>query len=238
LEFDVTEPTKTDVIGTKVSSGVEALIQRLRDDGVAAGQAQAQVKLQEAEAQSAHILADARAQAQQIIADAKSEAAKITQGGEDALRIAMRDIVLHLKMQLSELVSERVQHLIGVQLAQETFLQTLIIALAGRVRIDEQLEQNATMQILLPRQLIGLEELRRNPLELTQGSLSHFIVNVAADVLRDGVTFAEADDSQPGIRLYLADREVQIDMTDASISAMLLEHLQPRFRALLEGMVK
>jgi V/A-type H+-transporting ATPase subunit E len=90
----------------------------------------------------------------------------------------------------------------------------------------------------LPRALVGLEELRRKPLELREGSLSHFVLSVAGNVLAEGVTFGVADDDDKGIRLYLADKNVYIDVTDEAVAALLLQHLQPRFRAILEGTVK
>jgi V/A-type H+-transporting ATPase subunit E len=45
-------------------------------------------------------------------------------------------------------------------------------------------------------------------------------------------------ETRPGIRIRLVDRDVEIDLTDASVAALLLQHLQPRFRAFLEGMVR
>jgi V/A-type H+/Na+-transporting ATPase subunit E len=94
------------------------------------------------------------------------------------------------------------------------------------------------VQALLPRALVGLEDLRRNPLELREGSLSHFVLSLAGNVLAEGVTFGVADDDAPGIRLYLKDKDVTIDLTDEKVASLLLEHLQPRFRAILEGTVK
>jgi V/A-type H+-transporting ATPase subunit E len=57
-------------------------------------------------------------------------------------------------------------------------------------------------------------------------------------MLREGVSFSRAEDASEGIRLALLDRGVSIDLTDKAVADMLLVHLQPRFRALLEGVVK
>ena len=40
-----------------------------------------------------------------------------------------------------------------------------------------------------------------------------------------------------GIRVRLLDDDLEIDLTDEAIAELLLEHLQPRFRAVLTGMV-
>lgn len=222
----------------QVASGVEELIERLRDKGIAAGEQEGQQRLQDAEHRAQLILREAKAKADNIVAEARGEAQQIRQGGNEALAIAMRDIVLKLKAKLSETVGEKVQHLIAHQMDQQDFLQKLILEVAGKVRQDNKLDEQPGLHMLLPAKLIGLDELRVNPLELKEGTLSHFILSVAADVLREGVSFAQSDDLHSGITLYLREQDIQIDLTDERLAQVLLEHLQPRFRAILEGMVK
>lgn len=220
------------------ASGVEALIDRLRQEGIAAGEKEGKKRLAEAESRADQIIHDAKAKAEKIVADAKREAQQVQSGGHEALAIAMRDIVLKLKAKLAETVGEKVQHLIAHQLDQEAFLQQLILEVAGKARRDAKLDEQKQLQLLLPEKLIGLEELRHNPLELKEGSLSHFILSVAADVLREGVEFAQSEEGRAGISIYLREQDVQLDLTDERLAQVLLEHLQPRFRAILEGMVK
>ena len=40
------------------------------------------------------------------------------------------------------------------------------------------------------------------------------------------------------MKVFLKNEQVEIDLSEKAIASMLLEHLQPRFRALLEGVVK
>jgi V/A-type H+-transporting ATPase subunit E len=40
-----------------------------------------------------------------------------------------------------------------------------------------------------------------------------------------------------GIRVRLKDEELELDLSDRAIADLLLEHLQPRFRAVMEGQV-
>jgi len=150
----------------------------------------------------------------------------------------MRDTVLRLKVELSERFGAEVRRLIAVAMDQESFLKQLILAVAGRAREEAGVDAGEAVRIQLPRELVGLEELRRNPLELREGSLSHFVLSLAGNVLAEGVTFGVAGDEARGIRLYLKDKDVTIDLTDEKVAALLLQHLQPRFRAILEGTVK
>ncbi|MDP2203379.1 MAG: hypothetical protein Q8K07_15250, partial [Methylicorpusculum sp.] len=80
--------------------------------------------------------------------------------------------------------------------------------------------------------------LKKNPEELNQGILSRLTAAIAADLLREGVNFKISDQFSAGIQVKLDDQDIVIDLTDEAVSALLLEHLQPRFRALLQGIVK
>jgi len=230
--------TDSDKHAKLASSGVEALIDRLRDEGVAAGRAAADGIEADARKRAAQIVQEAEARAAQLLDNARKETGMLQKGGEEALHIAMRDTVLHLKAQLTERFNAEVRRLISVAMDQEDFLRQLILEVAGRGREQAGVDAGQPVKVLLPRALVGLEELRRKPLELREGSLSHFVLSVAGNVLAEGVSFGVAEDDNRGIRLYLENKNVQIDITDEAVAALLLQHLQPRFRAILEGTVK
>lgn len=223
---------------TLPSSGVEALIERLRDEGVKAGREEAARIEAQARQQAAERLREAETRAAQILEQARQEADALRKGGEEALRIAMRDTVLRLKVELSDRFSDEVERLISAELEQEAFLQQLILEVAARARAESGLDAGQPVEVQLPKALVSPEELRRNPLELREGSLSHFVLSLAGNVLAEGVTFRVDEREGRGIRLYLRDKDVHIDLTDEAVAALLLAHLQPRFRAILEGTVK
>jgi V/A-type H+-transporting ATPase subunit E len=56
-------------------------------------------------------------------------------------------------------------------------------------------------------------------------------------MLRAGVTIARSEGDAGGIRIVLLDSGLQVDLTDGAVAGVILRHLQPRFRALLEGVV-
>lgn len=220
------------------SSGVEALIERLRDDGVASGQAEAERIVAEAERRAATLEREAHTKAEAILNQARTEAERTRAAGEEALRVAMRDSILEMKGHLTTRFSEEVRRLVAADMAQEAFLERLILEVAGRTRREAAMDESPAMEILLPPGVVALDELRRRPEELREGSLTHFVLSVANTVLRDGVTFRTADDLKGGIRISLRDGEIRVDLTPARVAEVLLEHLHPRFRAILEGTVK
>ncbi|EDY39513.1 hypothetical protein CPCC7001_2394 [Cyanobium sp. PCC 7001] len=219
-----------------MASGVEELIARLRDEGVAAGRDQADRLLADARTQAQHMLDQARQQADQIVKDARLEAETLERSGKQALDLALRDAVLALKSQLMERFRGEVRQLVGEEQQKQEILERMIQEVVGRVR--EEADRSAHSEVILPRHIAGLEELSQNPEELEHGVLTHFVQLVSRGMLREGVSFGVATDQQKGLRLRLVDRDVVLDLTDEAVSEAILQHLQPRFRALLEGVVK
>jgi V/A-type H+-transporting ATPase subunit E len=220
------------------SSGVEALIERLREDGVASGRAEAENIVADAKRQAAALEQEAQRKAEEILRQARAEADRTRAAGEEALRVAMRDSILKMKGHLSTRFSEEVRRLVAADMAQETFLARLILEVAGRARREAAMDDATQLEVLLPPGVVALDELRRRPEELREGSLTHFVLSVANNVLRDGVSFGTAGDLRGGIRIRLREGEIQVDLTPERVAEVLLEHLHPRFRAILEGTVK
>lgn len=220
------------------SSGVEALIDRLRNEGVVAGQEKAEDLVLNAQKRAAWIIEEAELEADTLLQQARKQAEDIEAAGQDALQLAARDAFLKLRDTLLGSFSDEVMRVVGEQMADQAFTEKLILALAGKVREKSGMDDNNEMIISLPENIIGVDELRKNPEELKQGSLSHYTASIASNLLRDGVSFKVADEIKAGLSVRLVDDAMMIDFTDETVAALLLEHLQPRFRALLQGMVK
>jgi hypothetical protein len=90
--------------------------------------------------------------------------------------------------------------------------------------------------VLLPDTAVTVEELNRNPEDASAGSLTHFVLGLTGDAIREGLTFKPAGDNAPGIRVQIVDEDVQIDLTAESISELLMRHvLLPRLAAVLKA---
>lgn len=220
----------------QVASGVEELITRLRDEGVQNGRARAEQIVSEAQAKAEANVKQAQEDARQIVSKAREEAENLKRAGHEALELAFRDTVLALKTQLSQRFAGEVRRLVGGEQQKQELLEKMILEVVGRVK--EEVAQSQQMEVLLPTKVAGLEELSRNPEDLEQGILTQFVRLTARDMVREGVNFGLAKDNQGGLRIRLVDKEVILDLTDRAIADAILEHLQPRFRALLEGVVK
>lgn len=220
------------------SSGVEALIERLKNEGVVAGQEKAEDLVLNAQKRAEWIVEEAELEASTLIQQAREEVERIKSAGQDALKLAARDAFLKLRDTLLGSFSHEVMRVVGEQMTDQAFTEKLILALAGAVREKSGLDANEEIVISLPEDVIGVDELRKNPEELKQGSLSHYTASIASNLLRSGIKFEVNDEIKAGLSIRLVDSEMVIDFTDETVSALLLEHIQPRFRALLQGIVK
>ncbi|QEQ95629.1 ATPase [Neptunomonas concharum] len=222
--------------GVHASSGVEALIEQLREQGVRTGQQEASRLIEEAEHRADWLLSQARQEAEQLVANARREAEHLRKAGEDALRIAARDMNLEVKESLGKSFTDQVERLVSQQMDNPEFLQRLIIELVGKSRVDMGLDATEKVEVLLPQTFIGLEELRRNPSEYRDGQLSKFVQSLTAEQLREGLSIGLHEGK--GIKVSLVGQEIEVDLSSAAISQLLLKHLQPRFRAILEGVIR
>jgi V/A-type H+-transporting ATPase subunit E len=220
------------------SSGVEALIEKLRDEGVAAGQQKAESIVADAQRRAEWITQEAEREAAAIRDKAREECDAMRVAGEDALKLAARDAMLRLRDELLNGFSEEVLRAVGRQMADETFLQRLILSLAGTLRKEAGLDAEQELVIELPAEIVGIDDLRKNPDELREGSLSRFAVSLGGDLLRRGVRFEVSEDKSEGLLIRLREGEMLIDFGEATVASLLLQHLQPRFRALLQGVIK
>ena len=221
-----------------LSSGVDALIARLREEGVSAGREEAESLLADARAQAKQILEKAHAEAQERLETARKESDSYRAAGEAALKTAMRDAVLDMKSTLMVRFSADVRRLVSQALQDQAFLKQMILELAGRARRSADIGDEDATVVILPETVVGLEALRGNPEELQKGPVTKFVLGLTGEMLRDGVTFAGSEDLSAGIQVHLKDKEITLDLSDAAVAALLLQHLQPRFRAVLEGIVK
>ena len=219
----------------KTSSGVNELIARLKEQGIAAGQEKAENIVLDAQKRADWLINEATREAQALIEKARAEAEAIKVAGEDGLKLAARDAYLKLHDMLSGNFKREVQRVVGKKMAEQNFLEQLILTLAGQVREQTGLDQARQVVIQLPEHAIDTHDLRQNTAELQAGDLNHIVRELATDMLRSGVELEVSAELQGGLLLRLKDDDIVIDFTDQAVANLLLEYLQPRFHALLEG---
>jgi V/A-type H+/Na+-transporting ATPase subunit E len=198
------------------SSGVQELIDRLRENGVEAGNEEAGQIVGAARKQAASILDNAKQEAAELVSKAREEAQNLRKAGEDALRLAGRDAVLQLQEELSQKFAEQVTRIVGASLDDADFIQKLLIEVAGQAVPKESGRQ---VQLLVS----------------DEAAMNRFAAASAASLMRDGVKLAVSPSGEPGVTVKMLDDNTEVGFEEKAITDFLLQHLLPRFRAVLEG---
>jgi V/A-type H+-transporting ATPase subunit E len=219
-----------------VSHGVEELVERLRDEGVRSGRDEAERVVADAQARARWVVEQAQEEADKLIENARAESQSLRSSADDALQVAARDMLLSLRERLTHRFAGEVRRLVSDQLRDKEFLKQLILEIAGAQR--QIIDEGDEVEILLPRKALEVAELRKDSGDMQDRELTEFVLGITDNMLRDGVTIRVTDSNDEGISARLVDEEIQVEVTAEAVSSLLLEHLQPRFRALLEGIVR
>lgn len=218
------------------SKGVDALIAKLREDGVAAGQAEAERLRTDAEQDATRIVAAAKEEAEKNLDRARKSADNYRTAGEEALKVAMRDAVLTMKAGLMAQFEADVKRMISTALADPEMLRQMVLELVGKAR--DAARAGKDTEIILPANVVGPEAIRENPEEVQSGKLTKFVLGLTQKMLEDGVTLHASDALQGGIHARVMDKDIELDLSDEAIASLIMQHLQPRFRAVMEGVIK
>lgn len=213
------------------SSGVQELIDKLHQEGVATGESLGEQIVVNARKEAIQILDEARTEADKIIADARLEREKFIENANTSLRLASRDALLRVREACFEEFKNRLKRLVGFTLQDRKFLEALILEVARKAQPED--SQKRT-RVLLPAGLATKEEIAGEVSSVQPGSLAAFILGLTADLLREGLSFGVTDGPSPGITIQIVEDDVQLELTDETLTKLLLQYLAPRYRAILE----
>ena len=219
---------------TKAASGVQELINRLRDEGVKAGQEKSDQVLREAQEQTSRIVAQAKAEAEEILSKARSEIETERAAANESLRVAIRDTELKMEAELKADFAAHVKRLVSVELSDREFLRQVVPAIAGMAAGDKACE-GQPVEVLLPQDLFETDERETRLTEKGQDRMRHLVLGISGDMLREGVDLKPSEDISGGIRIRLVGEDLEIDLSDQAISDLLLQNLLPRYQAIVTG---
>jgi len=216
-----------------ISAGVKELIDKLRKDGVESGQSKADEIVSAAEKRAVDIVEKAKKQADKIISEAKKESLFIQQSAHEAIEIAANNAICSLKENLLNNFSKKIQQSIELEMEDQGLLSKMILEVARQHNLSEVKD----IEVVLPEKYVLIEDLRKKPEELKQGSLAYFVALNAKKMFSDGVSFKVDKQLDKGVKFILKNNNIDLVLDDEAVALMLLNHLKPRFRALLEGLI-
>jgi len=210
---------------SKSSSGVQELIQRIRDQGVGAAQEEADRLLAEAKQKAADIVSKAKAEADAEKARARQEIEAHRAASLDALQLAARDTVLDLKARVIERFEEFVNRIVVSATRDEQLVRNVVLVIAGRAA--EEFVQDKDIEIRISKALLG------EPTMEKEAKLS--ILGLSTEMLREGIELLPDESVEGGARVRLVEEKLEIDLSDKAVARLISQRLLPRFRSILEG---
>ena len=212
----------------KTDSGVQNLVDRIRDQGILAANEKANKILRDAEAKSAKLLTDAKLEVEKLRETARLEIEADHAAALEALKLSARDAMLQLKAKVSSEFEVFVQRLVTSATRDEQFIKAIVLVLAGHVQ--EELIGDKDIQIMLSESILTgkLNE------ELSERA-KQTILTLSSEMLRQGVELIPSSDIQGGANVRLVKDKLEIDLSDKAIAGLLYQRMMPRFQAILEG---
>jgi len=217
-----------------VSSGVQDLIARLRDDGVKAGREKAEQVLQEAQEEAAKIIAEAETQADEILSRAKVQIERERNACMGSLKTAIRDTELKMESELKVDFAAHVRRLVSIEMGDREFIKQCILAVSG-MATGNMVCEGQPVEVLLPKELFETDESGSRLTPEGKERMHHLVLGISADMLREGVELKPSRNLKRGIRVRLVGEDLEIDLSDKAISDLLLENLLPRYQAIVRG---
>jgi V/A-type H+-transporting ATPase subunit E len=213
---------------SKTGTGVQNLVDRIRDQGILAANEKASKILRDAEAKSAKMLADAKLEVDRLRENTRIEIEANHAAALEALKLSARDAMLQLKAKVSSEFEVFVQRLVTSATRDEEFIKTIVLVLAGHVQ--EELIGDKEIQILISEMI-----LTGKPNEKLGERAKQTILTLSSEMLREGVELIPSSDIEGGANVRLVKDKLEIDLSDKAISKLLYQRMLPRFQAILDG---
>lgn len=194
---------------------LQELIDQIRQEGVASGEAKAQAITEAAQADAEKILSDARAKADKMIADAKAETERMTKASEDAIRQAGRNLLLSFRESVAkELNAVAGEHVSAVYSSEA--LAQLIADIVSKWADKPDAEDIAV--------ILNEEELKK---------MEETLLAALKERLMTGVTLKANDNLDGGFGIAVKGGSAYYDYSAEAVVDMMAGYLDPRVTALL-----
>lgn len=205
--------------GTLPSSGVQALITRLRSQGIESGRQEAARILDAARAEAAALVAAAHSESDAIRSEAADATARETAAARAALDLACRDALIQLREQIEVGMKERLAEVVAAAIQPPDHLAVLLIEI-----VRQQFSGRDTP--VQGRLVVGVDA--GGP------SLDALVAALARDVLTHGIEVRRAATASraPVLRLAGVDHDIEIGVD--ALTDLVAARLLPRFRWLLD----
>lgn len=211
------------------SAGVQELISRIRDEGVESGKQEAGRLVSDARRLAARLLEGAQAEVDEMRKKARVEIETEKDASIEALKLAARDTGLQLEADVVAAFESCVKRLVSPTTRDPEFIRSLLLVLAGHA--VEEFVKDKEIQVFVSDVLF---KQAGESAELDE-RVKKVVLGITGEMLRDGIELVPSSVVAGGARVRLVGENLEVDLTEETVHKVLMKHLLPSFRAILEG---
>lgn len=197
---------------------LQALLDRIQDEGVKEADAERDRIVKEAKEEAERLLSEAKEEAERIRSEARQEADLLKQKGEEALRQAARDTLLSLRRQLEDRMQRIAKATAGDSLSDKD-IAALIVELARQAATAE--DEEPSVEVLLPAEKV--ETLQKGLLQQLRSDL------------KKTPELKPVDSLEGGFQVRFEGEDMLYDFSDEALSEVLTRFLNPRLAKILNN---
>ncbi|MFD2157689.1 hypothetical protein ACFSW8_02125 [Rubritalea tangerina] len=214
----------SEVSTENTASGVKELIEKIRHEGVASAEKEAASILHDAKREAASIIASAKSDSAQMLEEARQTIETEKHATEEAIKLAARDTIKELGEGVSRAFDRQLQRFIHKELADETLLRELVIAIGGQA--SESVAQHDAVEVLL-----HYEEGD----EVAEKRIHDLIFHLSQESFREGMTLRPEACGQNGVTINIVGDDLRVEITEETLTELLTHQLLPRYRSILRS---
>jgi V/A-type H+/Na+-transporting ATPase subunit E len=198
-----------------MSDQIKELIEKINQEGVAAGQEKAARIEKQAQAEAETLVRKAQTQARQIIEDAQEKVARLQESSRSTLKQAGRDLLLGLKEEILGLLERvMVKDVAAVLTAEE--LAQIITGMIKECRGQE-----------AGQAVVYLSAADKSKLE------GHFL-NKLKNELKSGIELRQKDDIRAGFMISFDAGKSHFDFSEKALAQYLETQVKPKVAEILK----
>ncbi|MBZ0167467.1 MAG: hypothetical protein K8I00_11730 [Candidatus Omnitrophica bacterium] len=202
-----------------MSSQIQELIDKIKNDGVQQAQDQAQGIEKEAQDKARKIIKDAQQQAESIVLQGKDDVKKMEEAAKKSLQQASRDMLLSLRKQIEQTLQKLVAAEVSGALTTERLADILAEVVASTV------DMSKDHGVLLEISPQSAQDLKGGILAKLQESV------------KKGVRVESSDDVSGGFTISYDNGKSSFDFTDESLANYLSTYLNAQVADILKSAV-
>lgn len=195
-----------------MNTKLQELTDKIYQEGVEKGNAEAQKIIDNAQSQADSIIAEAQSQAEKIIADAQSKSEELSKNTQSELRLFAQQSVNALKTEITDLINDKiVSDSVKAAASDKNFMQKIILTLVQEWVKNDKLTIETK----------------------DADALTAYFMSNAKEVLNNGLEIKQVNGMNTDFAIVSKDKSYKITFGEDELTAYFKEFLRPKLVEML-----